>query len=607
MFCNLGLPAIAAAAHTHEFSSLHESAMVQEPYFSLPIQYLQSRLQAFSNIISSSSQTVTPPESNRSNLTNNGDGDYQDTALDLSAEIVSTADHVAATKAKQTSVSKTKTAFHLAHPPPITKHKHRFKVRPKLLLQLQQISDTHRPRPALDVLPSVVFAPRLARRFPRILNGRTGLGPDDLIIVKSQTYDHSHTSEGKADDSSDGEDWDSREVVAAICLSKKRDNELHGQTEIYLSQGPRWLASPSGNGGYDFICHDENEREIRARWVSKSSKHRRMNSNPNDAPQSTGFDEKTFKFSMLMPDARRHPVIASMDRKTICISDQYSIPDTPIVATTPASNDRSSTAAQSSQSSYFHDIDNVTQTLIDTDERLKTLIIVTGVWVAFAEGWSENFKYSNDMGSSKVSVSTASPSKSRVFSSRLDIGAIEGRVPTPQSFSSAKSRHGSLNIIHRSATSVNMITQQPLKSDGTPQRANSSGPTSVPRAVNHHFPTRPLSQPSSLENLVSDRFEASSPRHKKASSVSTSHGPSSIKELVDLESSDIGEDETGDSIPEDVSPAETNNITASFENVHGKADQRMKKGKSGGAKSRLRRSGTLRRFRGLFSKKSSTN
>ena len=607
MFFNLGLPATAAAAHTHEFSSLRESSMGQEPYFSLPLPCLQAKLQFITGVTYNNAQTVNPPVINGDTITNHENVDDEDTTYGLSSGTGSAATSPTLTKAMRTSIHKTKTIFHLAHPPPTTKHRQRFKVRPKLLLQLHQVSNNRRPRPAFDVLPSAVFVPRLTRKFTWILNGRTGLGPDDIVIVKSQTYDHSHISEGRPDDSSDDEDWDSREIVAAICPPKKRDSELHGQTEIYLGQGPRWIVSPSGSGGYDFVCHDENGRETRARWFLKTSKHRREGSNPKDGSPNSKSDEKQFKFSILMPHTRRHPVVASMDRSAISISDQYSIPENPTIAASPDSSNRLLTIGHSSDASYFHDIDHTTQSTVNTDEQLKTLILATGIWVAFAEGWSDNFKYNVDLGLSKASLGTASPSRARTVSSRLDIDSIESRGPTPQSFTSAKSHHPGMNIMHRSATTINITHQRPLKFNRTHQRSSSSGAASLPSRTGHSFPIKLSSRPSSMENLDSDRVKASSLRHKGASSISTSHGTPSVKESID-EASDVEGDEAEGSVTQVPSLIETHIKPEGLKDAYGVKDagQGMKRTRSSGTRSKMRRSGTLKRLRSLFGKKGNT-
>jgi hypothetical protein len=112
---------------------------------------------------------------------------------------------------------RTSTAFSLAHPAPtLTQKQKLLLIRPKLLLQLQLLSADSRPKPAIDVLPSTVIVPRLAKKFPRILRGKGELGCNDVMVVKSEEY---YTSpESLMDESDSDEDGlANRDLVAVIC------------------------------------------------------------------------------------------------------------------------------------------------------------------------------------------------------------------------------------------------------------------------------------------------------------------------------------------------------------------------------------------------------
>ena len=282
------------------------------------------------------------------------------------------------------SRTRTKTAFRLCHPPPVHIHKQRLHIRPKVLLQLQRVSKASRPTPIFEVLPSVVFAPRLARHFPRAVKGKAGLGVDDLVIVSSEDYEAQELQSHDVDDLFEDK-WDKREIIAAICqLGKDEYPYGQGETEICLNQGPSWIASQRRNGTYEFASTNENGNRTVARWVPKQARSDRTGS------ISSNSEEKKFNFSILNPNSRRHAVIATLDRQTIEVSDQYTHPSTSIsseassTATTPASEEIKTP---------FPGSNLATRDPIEVDDALRTFITVTGIWVAFREGFSPNFRY----------------------------------------------------------------------------------------------------------------------------------------------------------------------------------------------------------------------
>ena len=508
---------------------MHDSTMNEEPGLSSPLQYLQNRLQAFGVLTAPARPSITIPSTEvtvdiHSNSPTKVDQSETDEHTDSRAGSIDVP--TVRFAVRNDSVPKTRMSFRLAHPPPATKHKH-FKVRPKLLLQLQQLSDAHRPLPALDVLPSILFAPKLARRFPRILNGRAGFGPDDLVIVRSQTYNHTPTREGDAEESSDDEDWDTREMVGAICQRRGGDG-----TEICLSHGSSWVAYPLPNGNYEFVSYDEDGKKTRARWVRS---HRRRGSVHHNTTSSPSVEDKTFKFTLLSEDARRHPVIASMDHHAISILDQYAIPTAHPTSNAPNSPAYTSSSLSSPQYSNFNEDDTAWKTLIDTDEYLRTLIIITGIWVAFSEGWSENFRFDNDANTSRSSVRANSPALGSKIAT-----CIEGRVPTPLSFVSAKSRHAGIGMLNRSATSIDSV--RPEKPGRSPQRTISTGSAflrSHNRSTsfgNGRSPPRDKSN-ESFEDVNTEKPPAT--RRRKAKSVSAIHRTPSIEELAEPKPSNM--------------------------------------------------------------------
>lgn len=292
-----------------------------------------------------------------------------------------------------------KTSYQLAHPAAHARHK-RLKLRPKLLLQLQQVSQTPRPLPVLDILPSTVYLPRLARKFPTIFRGKNGLGPNDLVIVMSGLYERTVSSIPAKHASSEDEDEDQRQVVATICQLLQDDARAKGKAEICLNFGPVWEATPLPSGSYEFVARTDDGVQV-IRWALRSWKHHRVST----ASAAQREDVKRFTFSIIDPSTRRHPVIASLTRNQLEVNDEYSTaPSSTTGPTTPSSG--MSVVSEASEEAPLD------PHLVTVDDGLRTLIIITGIWVAFREGWSHNFGYSDPV-SSPNSKSLASPTASK--------------------------------------------------------------------------------------------------------------------------------------------------------------------------------------------------
>ena len=121
---------------------------------------------------------------------------------------------VTAGSRRRRRLTRTSTSFFMAHPAPtLTQTQRLLQIRPKLLFQLQLLSPDSRPVPALDVLPSTVVVPRLAKMFPRMLKTKGQLGANDVIVVKSEEYQVSSDTVIEDDTDEDGD----RDVVAVIC------------------------------------------------------------------------------------------------------------------------------------------------------------------------------------------------------------------------------------------------------------------------------------------------------------------------------------------------------------------------------------------------------
>jgi hypothetical protein len=118
-------------------------------------------------------------------------------------------------------------------------------------------------------------------------------------------------------------------------------------------------------------------------------------------------DTKRFTFSVIDPTTRRHPVIASMTKNQLEVFDEYSAvvrSGTGTGLTTPSSG--------MSVVSDMSDEEPTEANKVTLDDGLRTLIIITGIWVAFREAWSQNFSYGDPV-SLPTAKSVVSPTSSR--------------------------------------------------------------------------------------------------------------------------------------------------------------------------------------------------
>lgn len=306
------------------------------------------------------------------------------------------------------------TRYSLGYPTPSRLDKTRVikKVVPRLLLQLQRISEDGKSRPVLEVFPATriagpVVAPRLARRFPGIFGVKRHLGYDDLVLVRRD--DDCSSSDT---DSDEEESLEKRRLLAVY--SPLRHSE---EAEIVLEDGSVWVAKPRANGSYDFVHIDEHGVPTTVRWV------RRSDTNPGEtgaakATPPTVPSPSRFTFSVISPLTRRHPVLATLTQSSLEIQDTY----TPIStsysqqpSTTYPGRARSMTAPSSA--SFLDPISASSRTFsmgstttvggnedsiaalplvseIDprqaqpVDRSIKMLISVTAMWVTLRSGWS---------------------------------------------------------------------------------------------------------------------------------------------------------------------------------------------------------------------------
>jgi hypothetical protein len=304
-------------------------------------------------------------------------------------------------KKKKRKSTRSSTSYQLAHPAPtLTRQQRLLHIRPKLLLQLQRLSPERRPLPCIDVLPSIVVVPRLMKKFPRMFKGKGELGANDVLVVKSEDYD---TPDDENDeDVCDDESLANREVLAVICQLRG----LPGVAEICLGDGSVWYGTAMPKGVFEFVTTDPatGERTV-ARWVQRVSPRRHSSFPPTSVAGPSAHDDFKYLFSILHPNSRRHPILASLTQKILDIPDSYTTVSSSAGRYPPTSPIRGSVVGWQPAS---EEENNLERTTLPIDDSTRTLIQVTGLWLALRLGWCPYFKY--DDVPALTATKSASPS-----------------------------------------------------------------------------------------------------------------------------------------------------------------------------------------------------
>ncbi|KAM4063173.1 hypothetical protein HRG_010263 [Hirsutella rhossiliensis] len=282
------------------------------------------------------------------------------------------------------------TRFALAHPAPQlrTKQRRLVQIRPRLLLQLQEVGD-RRAIPAFDVVPSGLVAgsliiPRLAKRFPRMFRVKPELGQDDVLVVRSDDYGPPTPTPSPSHPDGTVHDQD---VLAVISAIPQRGSSC---AEIALEDGSTWLASPMANGSFEFTSVDDYGITTTARWARRSLLSTRNSSAsigpPNTPPleQAPGFK---WTFSVIDPSSRRHPIMGSLTPDSLEVYDSYTTLSTssrrypPSRTIAPDSLDQRDAASPSVPRQDE-------RTTVAVAQGLKNLMLATATWVSLHQrGW----------------------------------------------------------------------------------------------------------------------------------------------------------------------------------------------------------------------------
>ena len=325
----------------------------------------------------------------------------------------------------------------------------------------------------LEVLPSIAYASRLARRFPRTFKGKAGLGADDLVVMSSEDYkSESINSEGYEDILGE-HNGSQRMIVAAICQQGKDEAQSSAQLEICMNDGSGWTVSRLANAAYEFVSVDDHGLRSVARWVPKQSKSGQRT--PTIGKEPPAWEEKKYSFSLLNPNSRRHAIIACLDRHSIEVSDWYVDPET----VRKDSDSLTPTLLSSSEEPSVKDP-------IEVSHALRMFIMVSGICVAFEEGFSSRFRH-NDIAPSSPNLS--SKQHHRSFSLGIN------QPDSPQASSQARP---SMENVHRARVSLQQT------------RSTSAVPQSPKLGESKFMPRRTLSSNGSFMGRLKGRNSISS-------------------------------------------------------------------------------------------------
>lgn len=418
---SLGFTADAAAAHRHEFSQ--PETVTSTPTSTLGMLGLPRPRDV--SLARHSMPPILTSRPSQSIIEESSSGEDDDDEGEETAT-------VAMGKSRPQQSARPKTVFQFAHP---VASRRRLKLRLKLLLQLHEIQRSSRPFPIYDVFPADVPT-KLICRISKPYGTTRVFGPKDLVVVTSDMYEQQSLS--ASDDrsvSSEESCQEQREVVATICQSGPSDAPRKPVFEIAFSSGVCWEGVQLPNGSYELVSNGGTIPSRKVRWVARDRKPVRQGPGMSSGSISGA---SRFTFSVINPNTRQHPVIASMTRKGLTVFDQFTYP------TAFSADDEQSPPGSPSTSSTKSCTDRV---LINTDNELRKVIVMTGIWVAFMEGWSSRSLLSGDI-PIRTDSALSPRSRSSTFLSADGGDIAEGR----SSLSTRPSALNSLKVINRRST-----------------------------------------------------------------------------------------------------------------------------------------------------------
>ncbi|KAM0479034.1 hypothetical protein ACHAPX_005013 [Trichoderma viride] len=358
--------------------------------------------------------------------------------------------------------------YALAFPAPQLRTKQRafFHIRPRVLLQLQELGEK-RAIPAFDVVPSSLIAgtliiPALTKLYPRMFYAKPHLGQNDLLLVRSEDYGvphshhhpHLHHHHDNTDNNSHNKNLDHQDVLAVVSTTSDDD-----YVEIVFQDGSTWTSSRMANGSYEFNHVNEQGENIKARWVKRSLMSPRASwgsantaTTAPSSPTTPTAPDSRWTFSIIDPSTRRHPIQGILNSTSLEVFDTYNTMSTSSGIYPPTRGFGSDMSGISEE-----DTTSITdeRTTLEVSEYNKTLMMATATWVSLRQrGWP----------------ASATPKIPRVVSQRVSSGrCLSPSIDIPRGIDSqVSSATAGVPSQDASATSQTPAT-------GRIQRAVSSG------------------------------------------------------------------------------------------------------------------------------------
>lgn len=409
---------------------------------------------------------------------------------------------------KRKRTPRPRTAYNFAHPPPKGSHLNKLKVRRRPVLQLHQVASGSRPKPAFEILPCGRYACKLGRHLTQLHKGKDRLGTDDVVVVKAQEYDAAEDDELEADD-----------VVGIICASCKNEGHATGNATLCLEDGSMWEAIQHPRGRYDFISTDEHGNSRVVRWVPRRVRARRQNSNTSQAPMGSPLssDEMVYRFSTIDLRSRRHPVIANMTSNSLDINNVYYMPRPSVPSTPEPHQDITKSLDSTPVPDADDDLDASAESrdAMTTTNLLRSLILLSGVYVALRNNWAPHFSFKNGATANKPTSRTQSRANSPNGSPAPSIRtpSLSGIPPTTRRFTLGLHRRSTSMSASPVTTPTSGVLMSALNSGTWPADATyGTGPSRSTTPDSHR-------RQRSLFRSVTERWRQ--PSHSTISSTST--------------------------------------------------------------------------------------
>ncbi|KAH7312159.1 hypothetical protein B0I35DRAFT_480642 [Stachybotrys elegans] len=332
---------------------------------------------------------------------------------------------------RRKSAPRSSTRFALAHPAPqfLNKQRSLVQIRPRLMLQLQQLGPK-RAVPAFDVVPSAllvgsIIIPKLAKAFPRVFHVKPKLNQDDLLVVRNEDYTSPLDGPHAAGDSE--QPIDQRELVAVISPLPQQGLD---NVEIIMEDGSVWLSAALPNNSFEFTHTDPSGQITTARWVKRLASSSSTGTLASARPSSP---EPRWIFSILDPDTRKHPILGTLTASTLEIYDSYNVIPPMGGYSSPASPTHTvdttlTVAGPLSPRATARD----ERVAVEVSENYKRLMLATAIWVSLRQsGWPRTAKPKLARSvSQQAPASPKSLNRSRSLAEYTD-SPIRASMPSP--------------------------------------------------------------------------------------------------------------------------------------------------------------------------------